>query len=90
MFSTSSKDLKPYPTEQLHQGQVPPQVVHYQGQRGGSQINTPTGPNSQDEETSNGKEGSQPAVVAEGASQHEEATRIKPDSPTSATSSKHP
>ena len=44
MFSTSSKDLNPYPTGQLgrHSGQGPPQVVHYHGQRGGSQANTPT------------------------------------------------
>ncbi|PHH70591.1 hypothetical protein CDD80_5896 [Ophiocordyceps camponoti-rufipedis] len=44
MFSTSSKDLNPYPTEQLgiQAGQAPPQVVHYHGQRGGSQANTPT------------------------------------------------
>ncbi|KAH7375684.1 SH3 domain-containing protein [Plectosphaerella cucumerina] len=43
-FSTSSKDLDPYPTQQLgiHAGQHPPQVVHYHGQRGGSQANTPT------------------------------------------------
>ncbi|KAL7902030.1 hypothetical protein HDV63DRAFT_395108 [Trichoderma sp. SZMC 28014] len=43
-FSTSSKDLNPYPTEQLgiQAGQAPPQVVHYHGQRGGSQISTPT------------------------------------------------
>ncbi|UKZ75491.1 hypothetical protein TrVFT333_003177 [Trichoderma virens FT-333] len=44
MFSTSSKDLNPYPTEQLgiQAGQAPPQVVHYHGQRGGSQMSTPT------------------------------------------------
>ncbi|KAG5926330.1 hypothetical protein E4U42_003424 [Claviceps africana] len=44
VFSTSSKDLNPYPTEQLgiHAGQAPPQVVHYHGQRGGSQTSTPT------------------------------------------------
>jgi hypothetical protein len=44
VFSTSSKDLNPYPTDQLglQAGQAPPQVVHYQGQRGGSQVNTPT------------------------------------------------
>ncbi|KAL6863084.1 HOG (high osmolarity glycerol) pathway protein [Amphichorda felina] len=44
MFSTSSKDLNPYPTDQLglQTGQLPPQVVHYHGQRGGSQANTPT------------------------------------------------
>lgn len=43
-FSTSSKDLDPYPQHLLgHQaGQAPPQVVHYHGQRGGSQANTPT------------------------------------------------
>ncbi|KAL2270018.1 hypothetical protein VTJ83DRAFT_2202 [Remersonia thermophila] len=53
-FSTSSKDLDPYPQHLLgtHQaGQPPPQVVHYHGQRGGSlsggsgsnsQANTPT------------------------------------------------
>jgi hypothetical protein len=46
VFSTSSKDLNPYPTEQLgiQAGQTPPQVVHYHGQRGGSQTNTPTIP----------------------------------------------
>lgn len=45
-FSTSSKDLNPYPTGQLGlpAGQAPPQVVHYQGQKGGSQANTPTVP----------------------------------------------
>ncbi|KAM4058108.1 SH3 domain-containing protein [Hirsutella rhossiliensis] len=44
IFSTSSKDLNPYPTEQLgiQAGQTPPQVIHYHGQRGGSQANTPT------------------------------------------------
>lgn len=46
VFSTSSKDLNPYPTEQLgiQAGQTPPQVIHYHGQRGGSQTNTPTIP----------------------------------------------
>ncbi|KAH8179433.1 SH3 domain-containing protein [Sarocladium implicatum] len=45
-FSTSSKDLNPYPTGQLGlpAGQAPPQVIHYQGQKGGSQANTPTVP----------------------------------------------
>lgn len=41
IFSTSSKDLNPYPTDQLgiQAGQAPPQVVHYQApaQRRGSQ-----------------------------------------------------
>ncbi|KAI7915555.1 SH3 domain-containing protein [Pyricularia oryzae] len=43
-FSTSSKDLDPYPQHLLgtQAGQTPPQVVHYHGQRGGSQANTPT------------------------------------------------
>ncbi|KAI9672352.1 MAG: HOG (high osmolarity glycerol) pathway protein [Caeruleum heppii] len=43
-FSTSSKDLDPYPRDLLgtQQGQLPPQVVHYHGQRGGSQSATPT------------------------------------------------
>lgn len=43
-FSTSSKDLNPYPQHLLgnQAGQSPPQVVHYHGQRGGSQANTPT------------------------------------------------
>ena len=43
-FSTSSKDLHPYPQHLLGTpaGQPPPQVIHYHGQRGGSQANTPT------------------------------------------------
>jgi hypothetical protein len=43
-FSTSSKDLHPYPSHLLgtQTGQAPPQVVHYNSQRGGSQANTPT------------------------------------------------
>jgi len=43
-FSTSSKDLDQYPQHLLGTlpGQAPPQVVHYHGQRGGSQANTPT------------------------------------------------
>lgn len=43
-FSTSSKDLDPYPHHLLgtQAGQQPPQVVHYHGQRGGSQTSTPT------------------------------------------------
>jgi hypothetical protein len=51
-FSTSSKDLDPYPTNHLgiHAGQAPPQVVHYHGQRGGSQVGTPVLPNHNDTE----------------------------------------
>ncbi|KAH8682278.1 hypothetical protein BX600DRAFT_430162 [Xylariales sp. PMI_506] len=47
-FSTSSKDLNPYPQHLLgpQAGQTPPQVIHYHGQRGGSQANTPTLPSS--------------------------------------------
>ncbi|CAJ2500717.1 Uu.00g035700.m01.CDS01 [Anthostomella pinea] len=57
-FSTSSKDLNPYPQHLLGQhGQPPPQVVHYHGQRGGSQANTPTAQNSFD--TGLGRRGSQ-------------------------------
>ncbi|KAF4630295.1 hypothetical protein G7Y89_g7847 [Cudoniella acicularis] len=43
-FSTSSRDLHPYPQHLLgtQTGQAPPQVIHYHGQRGGSQANTPT------------------------------------------------
>ena len=44
-FSTSSMDLHPYPQHLLggtQAGMAPPQVVHYHGQRGGSQANTPT------------------------------------------------
>ncbi|TAQ87476.1 hypothetical protein B7494_g4201 [Chlorociboria aeruginascens] len=49
-FSTSSKDLHPYPQHLLgtQAGQAPPQVIHYHGQRGGSQANTPTLPSSQE------------------------------------------
>lgn len=47
-FSTSSKDLHPYPQHLLDKqaGQAPPQVIHNHGQRGSSQANTPTVPNS--------------------------------------------
>jgi hypothetical protein len=47
-FSTSSRDLHPYPQHLLgtQAGQAPPQVIHYHGQRGGSQANTPTLSNS--------------------------------------------
>lgn len=43
-FSTSSKDLHPYPQHLLDKqaGQAPPQVIHNHGQRGSSQVNTPT------------------------------------------------
>lgn len=50
IFSTSSKDLHPYPQHLLgtQAGQAPPQVIHYHGQRGGSQANTPTLSSSQE------------------------------------------
>lgn len=59
-FSTSSKDLNPYPTGQLGlpAGQVPPQVVHYHGQKGGSQANTPTVPQHSDSALRRGSEDS--------------------------------
>ncbi|TQS37465.1 hypothetical protein Golomagni_02058 [Golovinomyces magnicellulatus] len=43
-FSTSSKDLHPYPHYLLktHVAQAPPRVIHYQGQNVGNQISTPT------------------------------------------------
>ena len=42
-FSTSSKDLDPYPSHLLgtQPGQNPPQVAHYNGRPGGSHMNTP-------------------------------------------------
>ncbi|KAK2625582.1 hypothetical protein QTJ16_004894 [Diplocarpon rosae] len=50
-FSTSSKDLHPYPQHLLGTpaGQPPPQVIHYHGQRGGSTVNTPTLSSSQED-----------------------------------------
>ena len=62
VFSTSSKDLDPYPQHLLgaQAGQPPPQVVHYHGQRGGgSQANTPTAKESF--ENGMGRRGSQDA-----------------------------
>ncbi|KAI9845566.1 MAG: HOG (high osmolarity glycerol) pathway protein [Sclerophora amabilis] len=43
-FSTSSRDLDPFPPHLLgtQHGQAPPQVIHYHGQPGGSQGTTPT------------------------------------------------
>ena len=57
-FSTSSQDIHPYPQHLLgtQAGQTPPQVIHYHGQRGGSQANTPTAANSR-EGTLSGKTG---------------------------------
>ena len=68
VFSTSSKDLNPYPTDQLGReaGQAPPQVVHYHGQRGGSQANTPTLTQSQDSEMFLRRESLDTATQAEG------------------------
>ncbi|KAK8065521.1 SH3 domain-containing protein [Apiospora hydei] len=61
-FSTSSKDLDPYPPHLLgsQTGQPPPQVVHYHGQRGGSQANTPTAQSSFD--SGMGRRGSQDTI----------------------------
>lgn len=43
-FSTSSKDLHPYPQHLLgtQAGQTPPHVMHYDAKRHGSQMSTPT------------------------------------------------
>lgn len=48
-FSTSSKDLDPYPRDQLglQAGQAPPHVVHYSGQPGGSHAS----PNTNDQDS---------------------------------------
>ncbi|KAI9814692.1 MAG: HOG (high osmolarity glycerol) pathway protein [Thelocarpon impressellum] len=71
VFSTSSKDLDPYPHHLLgtQQGQTPPQVVHYHGQRGGSQTNTPTlsGSNDAFAQPSGGKARGNLADVSNGA-----------------------
>lgn len=60
-FSTSSKDLHPYPQHLLGTaaGQPPPQVIHYHGQRGGSTVNTPTTSSAQESDL--GRNGSQEA-----------------------------
>ncbi|KIM97919.1 hypothetical protein OIDMADRAFT_168223 [Oidiodendron maius Zn] len=73
-FSTSSKDLNPYPQHLLgtQAGQAPPQVIHYHGQRGGSQANTPTVSTSQEVE-------SKPRTADEGSSMTPIATSL-PDS----------
>lgn len=84
-FSTSSKDLHPYPTQQLVAGQPPPQVVHYHGQRGGSQANTPTLSSHQElgslarrgSQDPAGKAGDVPAVEVTDANTGDRATTPK-------------
>lgn len=73
-FSTSSKDLHPYPQHLLGNtgaGASPPQVVHYHGQRGGSQANTPTLATSE-----NGLGRKDLEQVSEKAKKHESKTSL--------------
>ncbi|KAI9717883.1 MAG: hypothetical protein M1812_004410 [Candelaria pacifica] len=73
-FSTSSKDLNPYPHHLLgtQAGQAPPQVIHYQGQRGGSQVSTPT--------LASPAEGR--GLLGRSGSSRSQGSRRKTDSPT--------
>lgn len=91
-FSTSSKDLDPYPTQQLVAGQPPPQVVHYHGQRGGSQANTPTLSSHQDlglarrgSQDPAGKGNDLPAVEVTDVSSGDRAATPKADTSTQDT-----
>ncbi|KAI1267472.1 SH3 domain-containing protein [Xylariaceae sp. FL1019] len=77
-FSTSSKDLDPYPQHLLGQhGQPPPQVVHYHGQRGGSQANTPTVQNTFD--TTLGRRGSSDVKRSDSISAKSQTLETLPD-----------
>ncbi|KAK8058833.1 NAP1-binding protein [Apiospora phragmitis] len=79
-FSTSSKDLDPYPPHLLgsQAGQPPPQVVHYHGQRGGSQANTPTAQSSFD--SGMGRRGSQDTIGrSDSSSRKSQPLEILPD-----------
>ncbi|KAK7953467.1 SH3 domain-containing protein [Apiospora saccharicola] len=91
-FSTSSKDLDPYPQHLLgsQAGQPPPQVVHYHGQRGGSQANTPTAQSSFD--SGMGRRGSQDTIGrSDSSSRRSQRLETLPDkkltSPVEETSS---
>ncbi|ORY70188.1 uncharacterized protein BCR38DRAFT_101612 [Pseudomassariella vexata] len=76
-FSTSSKDLDPYPQHLLAQsGQAPPQVVHYHGQRGGSQANTPTAQHSFE---GIGRRGSQDTIKRHDSTSGRPALETLPD-----------
>lgn len=100
-FSTSSRDLHPYPQHLLgtQAGQAPPQVIHYHGQRGGSQANTPTlsssaegsrdRPTSQDSKLKKTEESSNTtpiAVTLPDAKLEPSITIQHPESPDSETS----
>jgi len=76
-FSTSSKDLDPYPQHLLGQHGQAPQVVHYHGQRGGSQANTPTVQNTFD--TALGRRGSSDVKQSDGATTKAQHLEILPD-----------
>jgi hypothetical protein len=73
-FSTSSKDLHPYPQHLLgtQSGMAPPQVVHYHGQRGGSQANTPTVANSSEGPLGGRRDSEEVKTNAEGTSEAKE------------------
>jgi len=86
-FSTSSKDLNPYPQHLLgtQAGQAPPQVIHYHGQRGGSQANTPT--------VSTAQEGSSKLQTADESSIMTPIATSRPDNklgPSTAARTKSP
>ncbi|EMR68146.1 hypothetical protein MGN70_005881 [Eutypa lata] len=80
VFSTSSKDLDPYPQHLLgtQAGHPPPQVVHYHGQRGGSQANTPTA--KETFENGMGRRGSQDAKRSSSASRKSQKLETLPHS----------
>ncbi|KAI1433861.1 hypothetical protein GGR50DRAFT_461083 [Xylaria sp. CBS 124048] len=82
-FSTSSKDLDPYPQHLLGQHGQAPQVVHYHGQRGGSQANTPTVQNVF--ESTLGRRGSSDVKRSESISTRVEALETLPDARLSPT-----
>ncbi|KAJ2978664.1 hypothetical protein NUW58_g7428 [Xylaria curta] len=76
-FSTSSKDLDPYPQHLLGQHGQAPQVVHYHGQRGGSQANTPTVQNTFD--TALGRRGSADVKCSDSISAPRQSLETLPD-----------
>lgn len=76
-FSTSSKDLDPYPQHLLGQHGQAPQVVHYHGQRGGSQANTPTVQNTFD--TVLGRRGSADVRQSDSISTKSQSLETLPD-----------
>ncbi|KAI2640917.1 hypothetical protein GGS21DRAFT_348578 [Xylaria nigripes] len=82
-FSTSSKDLDPYPQHLLGQHGQAPQVVHYHGQRGGSQTNTPIAQNLLDPTL--GRRGSSDTRRTDSISAKIQSLEILPDARLSPT-----